>query len=112
MAILPSRKNLFLNKSLPKSYTEQIRRPELAIVVQQMVSGKDHLRQKHIFISPGTGEPMPFVYGQQVPDRGALFFESRNHLIGAFIRHATVVLALNNKHGLFYFIAIIERGDF
>src|SRR6266446_9661806 len=74
--------------------------------------GKDDLRQKHIFICPGTGEPMSFVYGQQVPDRSALFLESRDHLFGGFVRHTTVVLALNDEHGLFYFVAVIEGGDF
>src|SRR5947207_4747827 len=76
-----------------------------------MVLGKDHLSQKHIFICPGTGEAMPFVYSQQVPNRRTLFFESLHHLFGAFVRHTPVVLPLNDEHGLFYLVAVIERGD-
>src|SRR3989442_9239214 len=76
-----------------------------------MVLGKEHLSQKHIFICPGTGESMPFVYSQQVPKRRTLSFERRGHLFTGPVGYTPVVLSLNQEHRLFYLVAVIEGGD-
>ena len=42
-------------------------------------------------------EAVPFVFGHQVPDRAAVRFDSRDHLIGFRHRNSRIVAALDDK---------------